>query len=107
MWATEDETREELLGLYARACAHGDRTIEALDLDTPGRVPHWPPEGADTTLSCLLVRMVAETAHHAGHADIVRELVDGRAGDDHDMLDEAGWRSYHARIQAAADAFGT
>ncbi len=105
MWARSDETREHLLGLYAEACAHSDRTVAELDLDSPGRVPHWPAEGADTTLGYLLVRMVAETAHHAGHADIVRELIDGRSGSDHDMLDEAGWQSYLARIQIAAESF--
>ena len=37
-----------------------------------------------TTLGYLLVHLLAETAHHAGHADIVREAIDGRAGGDHD-----------------------
>jgi len=50
--------------------------------------------------------MVVETAQHAGHADVVRELIDGRGGPDQDdMGDEASWREYVARIQAAADAF--
>jgi len=51
------------------------------------------------------VRMVEETGHHAGHADICRELIDGRGGTDHDMLDQQGWSDYVARIQAAADTF--
>jgi hypothetical protein len=49
--------------------------------------------------------MVDETAHHAGHADIVRELIDGKGGPDQDAFDESGWREYLARVQAAADAF--
>ncbi|WP_329549586.1 DinB family protein [Streptomyces sp. NBC_01356] len=62
----------------------------------------------DTTLGVLLIRMVSETAQHAGHADVVRELVDGRAGPDHDEVgDEAWWRDYVAGIQAAADSFAT
>ena len=44
MWATEDEPREWLLDLYAQACAHGDETVAALDLDSPGSVPHWDEE---------------------------------------------------------------
>jgi len=108
MWATADETSEYLVGLYQRACTHADQTIADLDLPTPGRVAHWPVSRRDTTLGVLLVRMVAETARHAGHADIVRELIDGRAGLDHDeVLDEASWREYVARIQAAADSFAS
>jgi hypothetical protein len=108
MWATADESSEYLIGLYKRACAHGDRTIADLDLETPGWVAHWPEGKRDTTLGVLLVRMVSETAQHAGHADVVRELIDGHAGQDHDeMGDEIWWREYVAGIQAAADAFAT
>jgi uncharacterized damage-inducible protein DinB len=107
MWATEDESREELLDLYAQACRHGDETIEALDLDAPGSVPHWSEERRATTLGALLVRMVDETAHHAGHADICREVIDGLGQPDRDEVgDDAFWSSYVARIQAAADTFG-
>jgi hypothetical protein len=49
--------------------------------------------------------MVTETARHAGHADIVRELIDGRSGTDHDQVSEPEWRDYLARVQAAADSF--
>jgi hypothetical protein len=108
MWAGAEESREYLLGLYNRACSHADATIAAHDLDAPGHVPHWPEEQRETTLGMLLVRMGAETAQHAGHADIVRELIDGQAGRDHDELgDEAGWRDYVRRIQAAADVFAS
>jgi hypothetical protein len=105
MWATAEESREYILGLYDRAAAHGDATVAALDLDAPASVPHWPEERRGTTLGFLLVRMVEETGHHAGHADICRELIDGRGGSDHDMLDDAGWSDYVAAIQAAADTF--
>jgi Protein of unknown function (DUF664) len=105
MWATADESSEYLIGLYRRACAHADETVAGLELDAPGRVPHWPEDRRDTTLGVLLIRMVAETAQHAGHADIVRESIDGRGGADADMLDEAGWTAYVAKIQAAADTF--
>jgi len=49
--------------------------------------------------------MAAETAQHAGHADIIRELIDGGGGPDHGMIDDVSWRDYVARIQAAADMF--
>jgi hypothetical protein len=106
MWARPEESRDYLVGLYQRACAHADATIEELSLDAPGTVPHWPAHRRDTTLGFLLVRMVAETAQHAGHADIIRELVDGRGGPDHDEIgDDVWWREYVAMIQAAADPF--
>jgi len=105
MWALPDESSEYLIGLYQRAGAHADQVIDGLDLDAPARVPHWPEARRDTTLGFLLVRMTAETAQHAGHADIVRELIDGRGGPDHDMIDDAGWRDYVARVGAAAETF--
>jgi hypothetical protein len=106
MWATPAESSEYLIGLYRRACAHGDRTIDELDLDSVGSVAHWPAERRATTLGVLLIRMVAETAQHAGHADIIRELIDGSAGADHDAFGgEAEWSRYVARIQDAADQF--
>jgi Protein of unknown function (DUF664) len=105
MWATSDESSSGLISLYQRACAHADRTIEDLELDAPGLVSHWPEDRRDITLGVLLIRMVAETAQHGGHADIVRELIDGKAGTDHDEVSEPEWRDYLARVQAAADAF--
>lgn len=78
MWATADETREEVVALYRRAIAHADTTIAALALDEVGRVPWWGD--AAVTLHHVVVHVIAETQRHAGHADIVRELIDGAAG---------------------------
>src|SRR3954463_12330014 len=47
MWATADESREHIVGLYRRAWAHADATIDALPLDAVGRVPWWPDERAE------------------------------------------------------------
>src|SRR5919198_2476623 len=80
MWATAEETREQIVGLYHRVWAHSDATIEALPLDALGRVPWWPPERGEVTLHRILLHMIAETNRHAGHADIVRELIDGSVG---------------------------
>ena len=107
MWAKAGEPSEYLIGLYERASHHADETIAALDLQSPGRVAHWAEGRRETTLGVLLVRMVTETAQHAGHADIVRELIDGRGGADRDSFGgDDSWRSYVAAIQAAADTFG-
>lgn len=104
MWATADESREYIVGLYRRAWQHSDESLDKLGLDAPASVPWWPEERRATTLGHLLVRVVAETAQHAGHADIVREMIDGRAGRDHDDTgDAAWWEAYVARVQGAAD----
>jgi hypothetical protein len=105
MWARPDESTEYITGLYRRACAHADGVIAALDLDAPGSVAHWPADRGETTLGVLLIRMVGETAQHAGHADIVRELIDGKGGPGQDDFDADTWRDYHAQIQAAADTW--
>jgi Protein of unknown function (DUF664) len=105
MWARPEESSEYILGLYRRACAHADGVIAALGLEAPGSVAHWPEDRRETTLAVLLIRMVAETAQHAGHADIVRELIDGKGGSDQDSIDEPTWREYIAQVQAAADTF--
>jgi len=105
MWAKPDESSEYIIGLYRRACAHADGVIAALDLEAPGSVAHWPEDRRHTTLGILLIRMVDETAHHAGHADIIRELIDGKGGLDQDAFDETAWREYVAQVQAAADTF--
>ena len=105
MWAKPDESSEYIIDLYRRACAHAEGVIAALDLEAPGSVAHWPEDRRNTTLGFLLIRMVAETAQHAGHADIIRELIDGKGGLDQDAFDETAWREYVAQVQAAADTF--
>jgi uncharacterized damage-inducible protein DinB len=105
MWATAEESREYLLDLYARAWAHADESVRTLGLDAPATVPWWPEGRRETTLGYLTVHMLAEVAHHAGHADILREEIDGRGGRDRDEVGDASWwDALVARIQAAADA---
>jgi hypothetical protein len=88
--------------LYRAAWQHCDESIDQLGLDAPAHVAWWPEERRETTLGSLLVRVVAETAQHAGHADIVREMIDGHAGSDHDEVgDTAWWARYVERKQAA------
>jgi hypothetical protein len=105
MWATAAESRDDLIGLYRTAWRHSDASIDELGLDAPASVKWWPEEIRTTTLGSLLVRVVAETAQHAGHADIVREMIDGRAGSGHDEVgDAAFWAAYVERVQTAANA---
>jgi hypothetical protein len=108
MWATAEQSREDLVALYRRASAHCDAVVRELALDAPATVVWWPEERRHTTLGSLLVRCVAEVSQHAGHADVLRESIDGRGGRDHDeMGGDAWWTAYVARIQAAADAHRT
>lgn len=66
----------------------------------------WPEERRHTTFGHLLVRVTAETAQHAGHADIIRELIDGSPGRDHDDVGDADWwAAYLAQITRAAEVF--
>ncbi len=107
MWATVDETREYILGLYQRVITHADATIDELSLDSLGQVPWWPEARREVPLRLLLVHMIAETNRHAGQADIVRELVDGAAGlrADNSNLppgDTAWWKGYCDRLEQAA-----
>lgn len=110
LWATASETRSEILGTYRAATAHADETIRALDLDAPGRVPWWPQP--DVTLHTMLVHVLAETARHAGHADILREQLDGRTGmragnRNQQQHDEQWWTDYRSHIESAARSAST
>jgi uncharacterized damage-inducible protein DinB len=111
MWATAEETRDDIVGLYRRVWTHSDATIEALDLTAVGRVPWWPEGRNEVTLHRLLVHMIAETHRHAGHADVVRESIDGAAGlraDNSNLFegDAAWWTDYRDRVEAAARTAG-
>jgi hypothetical protein len=106
MWATAEESRDELLDLYRRAWRHSDESIEQLGLDAPASVAWWAEDKRRTTLGSLLVRMITDTAQHAGQADIIRETIDGLGGKDQaEIGDAAYWEGYVADIQAAADRY--
>jgi hypothetical protein len=106
MWATAEESSAYVLGLYEEACAHSDRTVAELGLDAPGSVSWWAEDRRSTDLGTLLVRVLVDTARHAGQADVVRELIDGRGGDDQESFGDAqAWERYVARISEAAAAF--
>jgi len=108
MWASADESRDDIIGLWRRAWAHADATINALPIDASGVVRWW----ADTpvTLHLILVHVLAELNRHAGHADVVRELIDGqvgwrRPGDNVVDGDEAWWAAYRQRLESTARGF--
>lgn len=79
MRADASESVAEIVGRYRRVWVHADATVSALAVDSPGFVPWWPRP--DVMLFNVLVHRVAETARHAGHADILREQLDGATGE--------------------------
>jgi uncharacterized damage-inducible protein DinB len=72
-----DETTQGILAFYARARAASDQTIAELNLEDTGTA--W--FGDTVSLRWVLIHMIEETARHAGHVDILRELIDGMIGD--------------------------
>lgn len=107
MWATADESREQIIGLYHRAWEHADATIDALTLESTGHVEHWPDDRNPVTLHLILIHLLAETNRHAGHADIVRELIDGSAGlqpynDNLPPGDLSWWETYRSTLERTA-----
>lgn len=108
MWARHDESADFIATLYRRTCASADQTINALDLDATGT--RWT--GEEISLRYALITMVGETARHAGHADILRELIDGTIGAFRDNpyadgTDEEFWQNYLARMRAGTAAVDT
>ena len=105
LWVEAHESRADIVDGYERACRHADATIEALPIDAPGHVPWWPRP--DVKLFNVMVHLLAETNRHAGHADILREQLDGAVGADLARtvdIDDTGWAAHRARIEAAARA---
>lgn len=111
MWATPDQSREFIVDFYQRVWAHSNETIENNALDVRGTVPWWPEERRHPTLGDLLVHMIAENNRHAGHADIVRELIDGSKGQRSEIAGsefayEFDWNEHYARLERAAREAG-
>ncbi len=108
MWAAAGESRAGIVERYRRAWDHSDATISALAIDAPGHVPWWPRP--DVKLFNVLVHMLTETSRHAGHADILREQLDGATGFDASQhadrhgRDVAFWEAHRTKVEEAARA---
>jgi len=104
-WVTADETRAEIVDRYRRAWAHADATIDALELDTSGYVPWWPRP--NVKLFNVIVHVLTETNRHAGHADILREEIDGAVGTNPNTATRyeqgaAFWAAHRVKIENEA-----
>lgn len=78
LWVRPHESRSDVVDACRGVWAFADRTIDEVPWDATGEVPWWGPE--PVALHRVLVHVTAETQRHAGHADVLRELVDGSAG---------------------------
>ena len=74
------ETLESVLAEYAAVARRTDELLEDLDLDASQPLPAapWFERGARWSARRVLLHVVAETSQHAGHADIIRESIDGQ-----------------------------
>jgi hypothetical protein len=77
-----DETLASVLDDYARAAAETERIIAGIDdlgrrVPVPQGVPWFPDDVEAWSVRWVLFHLIEETARHAGHADIVRESIDG------------------------------
>ena len=77
----------------------------SVPLDTPALVPWWKKQ--ETTFEHLAIHVTAETARHAGHVDILREMIDGSAGlnptnSNLPEWDESGWSTYYQHVESQA-----
>ena len=109
-YATYAESAEHILGLYRRVWTFADETIDQLDLDAQGTVPHWPGERATVTLQQMMVHVLVDLTRHLGQVDIVREGIDGQAGLNpriSNIPDDIDWDAYLASLRALADDSGS
>jgi hypothetical protein len=84
MRVAPDETTADIVSYYERARAAANAAIDEIDLETVGR--SW--DNNPVSMRWVLIHMLEEDARHAGHLDILRELIDGAAGD-HDRSEPA------------------
>jgi hypothetical protein len=75
-----DRALDEALGVWRREIARGREIIAGRSLDYVGRVMEGPVPGMEVSLRWVLIHMIEEYARHNGHADILRERIDGVTG---------------------------
>ena len=76
-----DESAKTVLDLYRTECERSRRIVAAADLDDRARAPRTQPPGGEQSLRWIVIHMIEETARHNGHADIMREAIDGSTGE--------------------------
>jgi len=76
-----DQPSAEIIGFYRDQCASSDAVLAVTPLSAPPRGRHgFPGQDEPPDVRWVVLHMIEETARHAGHLDIARELIDGRTG---------------------------
>ena len=106
-WVPAEVSATVVADFYRDVAAFGDRTIADLPLDALGAVPWWPEERREVSLARIIVHVISDTTRHAGHADIIREGIDGAAGllPASTNLPDVDWAAYVDRLTRVADQF--
>ncbi len=105
MYAKPEEATEDLIAAYRATSAAADRAIDDVGLDATGR--HW--SGEEVSMRSMILAVLVDTARHAGHGDILRELIDGGTGDRHSpsgfygTTDDDYRAAYLARVRGEID----
>jgi hypothetical protein len=76
MEVPDDVRSDEVVAAYRRICARNDEIVRGHDLATVAAIAN-PGEDRPVSLRRITAHMIEETGRHAGHADILRELIDG------------------------------
>lgn len=108
MYATPDQSAEQVIGWFTAAGQFAQQTFDELDLDSEGRVSWWPAERNPVTLHLVAVHLLTDICRHAGHLDIIREQIDGSAGlwaTNSNLPDQVDWPAHLATVQQIADGF--
>jgi uncharacterized damage-inducible protein DinB len=106
-WVPAEIPATEVADFYRDVATFSDRTIAELPLDALGVVPWWPEERREVSLARIVVHVISDTTRHAGHADILREGIDGAAGLKvaATNLPDVDWTAYVDRLTRVADEF--
>jgi len=76
-----DRPSAEIIGYYRDQCARSDAVLAVTPLSAPPRGKHGDPQtGEPPDVRWPVLHMIEDTARHAGHLDIARELLDGQTG---------------------------
>ena len=106
-WVPAEISMAEVVDFYRSVWAFSDATISELPLDTVGAVPWWPEERREVSLHRIVVNVISDTTRHAGHADIIREAIDGAAGLKvaATNMPDVDWPAYVDKLTQVANGF--
>lgn len=106
-WVPAAVTAADVADFYRQVWAFCDETVAELPLDARGVVPWWPEDHRDVSLHRIVVHVISDVTRHAGHADVLREGIDGGVGlvAGSTNMPDVDWPSYVARLRAIADGF--